>query len=62
MTITPGPATLVVCPGDSQSEQFVQLLGTVASASLSDGQLLLVLDADLNAESGVIGLFFSPAE
>jgi heat shock protein HslJ len=62
MTITPGPATLMACPGDSQGEQFVQLLGTVASAELSDGQMFLVLDADLNVESGVIGLFFSPVE
>ena len=40
VTIEIGPATLAACPGDSRSEQFLQLLGDAAQLLPLGGQAL----------------------
>lgn len=46
LTITPGPSTLVACPPESRSDQFVQLLEGVARYFFEDGNLYIDLMAD----------------
>ena len=51
LKITHGPMTLVACPSGSQSDQYVTLLGTVASYSIDGKNLTLNLAKD----AGVMG-------
>lgn len=55
LTITVGPSTLALCPGESRSEQFLSLLGGAAIFFFEDGNLFI----DLMADGGTME--FSPA-
>jgi D-alanyl-D-alanine carboxypeptidase len=46
VTIQVGAATLAACPGDSRSEQFVQLLGEAAQMVSSGGKLYITLKTE----------------
>jgi D-alanyl-D-alanine carboxypeptidase len=46
VTIQVGAATLAACPGDSRSEQFVQLLGDAAQMVSSGGKLYITLKTE----------------
>jgi len=56
LTITLGPMTLVACPPDSRSDEFVQKLGFVASYFFEDGFLYL----DMMADGGTFQLTSAP--
>jgi D-alanyl-D-alanine carboxypeptidase len=46
VSLKPGPMTLVACPPDSRSEQFIKLLGGAAKYFFADGKLFIDLMAD----------------
>ena len=46
VTIKVGAATLAACPGDSRSEQFLQLLGDAAQMVPIDGKLYITLKTE----------------
>ena len=46
VTIEVGAATLAACPGDSRSEQFLQLLGDAAQMLPLDGKLYISLKTE----------------
>jgi heat shock protein HslJ len=46
LTIEPGPMTLVACPPESLSDQYVALLGTVSSFAVDGKELTLQLGQD----------------
>jgi heat shock protein HslJ len=46
LTLVPGTATLVACGPGSPSQQYLSLLGNVATYSSSGGRLILTLKAD----------------
>jgi len=56
LTITMGPSTLVACPPESRSDQFVQLLQGAARYFFEDGSLFI----DLMADGGT--LEFAPVD
>jgi heat shock protein HslJ len=41
ITITPGPTTLMACPGDSYGPLFAHAIGTVTTYAVANGQLTL---------------------
>jgi D-alanyl-D-alanine carboxypeptidase len=46
VTIKVGPTTLAACPGDSRSEQFLQLLGDAAQLLPVEGKLYITLKTE----------------
>ena len=58
LTITPGPTTLALCPGESRSEDYLAWLGAASGFELDGGQLIIVLDSS----SGALALGFGPVE
>jgi len=46
VTIKVGPTTLAACPGDSRSEQFLQLLGDAAQMIPLEGKLYITLKTE----------------
>ena len=58
LTLTPGPATMAVCPGESLGEDFVRWLGA-ASTFQYDGREFGIFP---NPDSGVMGLVFRKPE
>lgn len=57
VTITLGPTTLAVCPEDSRSDEFLELLGATTNYTFEGDQLLL-----LTPGGDLLGLLFDPVE
>ncbi|MCB0147293.1 MAG: hypothetical protein KDE01_06525, partial [Caldilineaceae bacterium] len=55
LTITVGPTTMELCPGESRADQFTGLLGGAARYFFEDGLLYI----DLMADGGTMA--FAPA-